>query len=175
MMPFPGLAFALAAASYLRAVDGHARRHPGGLLRLLAGPLAVPLDLLRGLAGTLVTVPYAAAVAVLVPLLIMAASALDVRVHPLVGAAWGAGAAAFTLLAAPGVRVPRRQLVRVFRRLVPEPRRIAVAGVVLCAVTVAVLAGAVALRPSFAPMYALSNSIASRLAIFQDGIHQSVP
>src|SRR6476469_930328 len=60
MMPFPGLLLTLAAASYLRAGDLHARRHSGGLLRLLAGPLTAPLDLIRGVIGTLVTVPYAA-------------------------------------------------------------------------------------------------------------------
>src|SRR5947209_19652422 len=63
-MPFPGLLLALAGASYLRAGEVHARRHPGGLPRLVAGPMTTPLDLIRGAAGTLVTVPYAAVFAV---------------------------------------------------------------------------------------------------------------
>src|SRR6476469_2458761 len=67
VLPFFGLVLALAAASYLRAGDVHARRHDGGLLRLLAGPLTAPLDLARGALGTLVTLPYAAALAVAVP------------------------------------------------------------------------------------------------------------
>lgn len=174
MMPFPGLLLALAGASYLRAGDVHARRHPGGLLRLLAGPLTAPVDMVRGVIGTLVTVPYAAVLAAAVPLAIMAVAALDVTVHPLIAAAWGAGGAAYMLLAAPGVRAPCRQLVRIFRELAHEPRRIAAVGTLLCAVTLAVLAGSIALRPSFAPMYELKNSISQVLTRFQDTVQQRV-
>lgn len=174
MMPFFGLVLAFAGAAYLRAGDVHARRHTGGLLRLLAGPLTAPLDLLRGSAGAFVSLPYAAVVAVLLPPAIMAASAFDVEVHPLVGAAWGAGAASYVLLAAPGVRVPRRQLVRVFRALAGEPRSIAVIGAALCALALAALAGAIALQPSFAPVYELENSITQALSRFQDSVHQRV-
>jgi hypothetical protein len=174
VMPFPGLLLALAGSAYLRAGDVHTRRHPGGLLRLLAGPLTAPLDLIRGSAGVLIAVPYAAVAAVVLPLAIMAASAFNVEVHPLVGAAWGAGAASYLLLAAPGVRVPRRHLVRVFRALAREPWLIAVIGAVLCALALAALVGAIVLRPSFAPMYELENSIVQALSRFQDSVHQRV-
>src|SRR4051794_38692265 len=61
VLPFFGLLPARAAASSLRAGELHARRHGDeGLLRVMAGPLTAPLDLLRGAAGTLVTLPYAA-------------------------------------------------------------------------------------------------------------------
>jgi hypothetical protein len=172
VLPFFGLLLALAGASYLRAGDLHARRHRGGLLRALAGPLTAPLDLVRGVAGTLVTVPYAAAVAVAVPLIVMGGAVADVEVAPLVGAAWGAGAAAYVLLAAPGVRTPRRHLVRVFTAFADEPRRIAWAGVLLCALGLAAVAGAILLRPSFAPVYELENSIAQELSHFQHSVHR---
>lgn len=172
VLPFFGLVLALATVSYLRAGDLHARRHRGGLLRLLAGPLTVPLDLLRGVLGTIVTLPYAAVLAVAVPLLVMLGAAVNVEVEPLVGAAWGAGAAAYVLLAAPGVAAPRRQLVRVFTAFAGEPRRIAVAGVLLCALALAAVAGAIVLRPSFAPMYELENSIAQQLSQFQHSAHR---
>lgn len=172
VLPFFGLVLALATASYLRAGDLHTRRHGGGLLRLLAGPLTVPLDLLRGALGTVVTLPYAAVLAVAVPLLIMLGSAVNVEVEPVVGAAWGAGAAAYVLLAAPGIAAPRRQLIRVFTALAGEPRRIAVAGVVLCALALAAVAGAIVLRPSFAPMYELENSLVQQLSQFQHSMHR---
>jgi hypothetical protein len=174
IMPFFGLLLALAGASYLRAGQVHARRHPGGLLRLVVGPLTAPLDLVRGVAGTLLTVPYAAVFAVVVPMAIMAAAAIDVQVAPLVAAAWGAGAAAYVLLAAPGVRAPRRHLVQMFTALAYGPRRIAVVGILLCVVTLAVLAAAIVLKPTFAPMYELENSIAQELSRFQDSIQQRV-
>ncbi|MGH3378314.1 MAG: hypothetical protein ACRDP6_26685 [Actinoallomurus sp.] len=174
VLPFFGLVLALATASYLRAGDLHTRRHRGGLLRLLAGPLAVPLDLVRGLLGTLVCLPYAAALAVVVPMLVMSGAAVDVQVEPLVGAAWGAGAAAYVLLAAPGIAAPRRQLIRVFTAFADEPRRIAVAGVLLCALALAAVAGAIVLRPTFTPMYELENSIAQQLSEFQHSVHHHV-
>jgi eukaryotic-like serine/threonine-protein kinase len=168
VFPFFGLLLALAAASYLRAGDLHARRHEGGsLLRLLAGPLTVPLDLVRGTAGTLVSLPYAAVFAVAVPLLIMTAAVVHVQVAPLVGAAWGAGAAAYVVLAAPGVRAPRRQMVRVFTAFADQPRRIAVAGVLLCVLALVAVAGAIVLQPRFSPIYELKNSIAQQLSQFQ--------
>lgn len=174
IMPFPGLLLALAGASYLRAGDIHTRRHRGSLLRLVVGPLTAPLDLVRGTLATLVTVPYAAVIAVAVPMAIMATAAVDVQVAPLVAAAWGAGAAAYVLLAAPGVRVPRRHLIRVFTALAHEPGRIAVICGLLCLVTLGVLAAAIVLRPSFAPMYELENSIAQELSRFQDSVQQRV-
>jgi hypothetical protein len=172
VLPFFGLVLTLAAASYLRAGDLHTRRHRGGLLRLLAGPLTTPLDLIRGGLGTLVTLPYAAVLAVAVPLLVMFGAAADVEVEPLVGAAWGAGGAAYVLLAAPGIAAPRRQLVRMFTALAGEPRRIAVAIVLLCVLALAAVVGAIVLRPSFAPMYELENSIAQKLSQFQHSVHR---
>ncbi|MCW2948859.1 MAG: serine/threonine protein kinase [Actinoallomurus sp.] len=174
LLPFAGLVLALVGASYLRAGDVHVRRHRGGLLRVLAGPLTAPLDLVRGSAGTLVTVPYAAVPAVAVPLAAMAAVAADVQVTPLGGAAWGAGAAAYVLLAAPGVRAPRRHLVRVFAAFASGPRRIAAVGVLLCALTLASAVGAIMLQPRFSPMYELKNSIAQELSRFQHSIQQRV-
>ena len=174
VLPFAGLVVALAAASYLRAGDRHVRRHHGGLLRVLAGPLTAPLDLVCGSAGTLLTLPYAAVLAVAVPLAAMAAAALDVQVRPLVGAAWGAGAAAYVILAAPGVRAPRRHLVRVFAAFAHEPGRIAAVGVLLCALALASVAGAIVLQPRFSPMYELKNSIAQELSRFQHSVQQRV-
>lgn len=172
ILPFFGLLFAVAGASYLRAGDVHARRHDGGLLRLLAGPLTVPLDLVRGVAGTLLTLPYAAVFAVAVPFLVMTGAAVDVEVDPLVGAAWGAGAGSYVVLVGPGVRVPRRQLMRVLTTLADEPRRIAVVGVPLCALALAALAGAIALQPRFSPVYELKNSITQELSHFQHSVRQ---
>jgi eukaryotic-like serine/threonine-protein kinase len=102
----------------------------------------------------------------------MMVSVADVEIAPIVGAAWGAGAAAYVLLAAPGVRVPRRHLVRVFTVVADDPRRIAVAGVLLCALSLAAVAGAIALQPSFTPMYELENSLAQELAHFQHSMHR---
>jgi hypothetical protein len=175
VLPFFGLLLAIAAASYLRAGHLHARRHNGGLLRLLAGPLTTPLDLARGTAGTLVSLPYAAVFAVAVPMLVMSVAAVDIEVAPLVGAAWGAGAAAYVMLAAPGIRVPRRQLVRIFVALAGEPRRFAVAGLLLCALALAAVAGAIVLQPRFSPVYELKNSIAQQLSQFQHSVRQHVP
>jgi eukaryotic-like serine/threonine-protein kinase len=174
VLPFFGLILALATASYLRAGDVHTRRHRGGLLRLLAGPLTVPLDLVRGVLGALVCLPYAAVVAVVVPMLVMCGSAVDVQVEPLVGAAWGAGAAAYVILAAPGIAAPRRQLIRIFTALADEPRRIAVAGVLMCGLALAAVAGAILLRPTFTPMFELENSIAQQLSQFQHSVHRHV-
>lgn len=174
MVPFVGVVIALPGALYLRAGDAHARHHPGGLLRLLAGPLTSPLDLLRGLLGTLLSLPYAVAVTWLVPYLIMLFGATGVEVHPLVAAAWGVGAGVYVLGAGPGLRPPRRQLVRIFTALAPDPTRIAVAGAVLCVLVVAAMAGAVALQPSFAPLYELKNSVAQTLGRFQDSVQQHV-
>jgi eukaryotic-like serine/threonine-protein kinase len=173
VLPFFGLILALAGASYLRAGDLHARRRRrAGLLRLLAGPLTEPLDLVRGTVGTLLTVPYAAALAVAVPLLVMLGAAAHVEVEPLVAAAWGTGVAAYVLLAAPGVTGPRRQLVRVFTALAGEPRWIAVAGTVLCVLALGAVAGAIVLPPSFTPMYELENTIAAKLSQFQHSVHR---
>lgn len=172
VLPFFGLLLALAGASYLRGGDLHARRRRCGLLRLLAGPLARPLDLVRGTLGTLVTLPYAAVFAVAVPLLVMLGAAANIEVEPLVAAAWGVGAAAYVLLAAPGVTGPRRQLVRVYTALAADPRRIAVAGIVLCGLALAAVAGAIVVSPSFTPMYELENTIAAKLSQVQHSVHR---
>lgn len=175
VLPFFGLILALAGASYLRAGDLHARRRRrSGLLRLLAGPLAEPLDLVRGTAGTLVTIPYAAVLAVAVPLLVMLGAAANIEVAPLVAAAWGAGAAAYVLLAAPGITGPRRQLVRVYTALAGEPRWLAVAGTLLCGLALGAVAGAIVLPPSFSPMYELENTLVAKLTQFQHSVHQHV-
>src|SRR3569833_4443488 len=174
VLPFFGLLLAIATASYLRAGDLHARRHNGGLLRLVAGPLTAPLDLARGVAGTLISLPYAAVFSVAVPMLVMCAAAVDVQVAPLGGAAWGAGAAAYVMLAAPGIRAPRRQLVRCFTASADEPRRSAVAGVLLCVLALAAVAGAVVLQPRFSPLFELVNSMAQELSQFQHSVRHNV-
>lgn len=172
ILPFFGLLLALVGASYLRAGDLHVRRRRGSLLRLLAGPLAVPLDLVRGALGTLLTLPYAAVPAVAVPLLAMLGAAANVEVEPLAAAAWGVGVAAYVLLAAPGLTAPRRQLIRVFTALAADPRRIAVAGIVLCGLALAAVAGAIVVSPSFTPMYELENTIAAKLSQIQHSVHR---
>jgi hypothetical protein len=175
VLPFAGLLLALAAAAYLHAGDSYARRHDGGLLRMLAGPLNSPLDLARGTAYALLTLPYAAVFAVLVPMAVMAGAAVHVEVAPLVGAGWGAGAAAGALLAAPGVRAPRRQLIGLFTSVAKEPNRIALAGVVLCVLALVSVAGAIVLQPRLAPMYELKNSIVQSLSHFQQSVRRHVP
>jgi hypothetical protein len=174
IVPFAGLVLAIAGASYLRAGDVHSRRHGSGLLRALAGPLTAPLDLLRGTAGTLVSLPFAVVPAVAIPFAAMAVAAVNIEVHPLVGAAWGAGAGAYVILAAPGVRAPRRHLIRVFTALAHEPRSIAVIGLVLCVLALATMAGAIVLRPTFSPMYELKNSITQELFEFQHSVRHRV-
>jgi hypothetical protein len=47
------------------------------------------------------------------------------------------------------------------------PRRIAAAGVLLCALTLASVACAIVLRPVFSPIYELTNSIVQELSRFQ--------
>jgi hypothetical protein len=123
----------------------------------------------------LLTLPYAAVFAVAVPLLIMSASAAHVQVAPLVGAAWGAGAAAYVVLAAPGVRAPRRQLVRMFVAFAAEPRRFAIVGVLLCVLAMVAMAGAIVLQPGFSPIYELKNSIAEQLSSFQHSMRRHTP
>ncbi|MFF5259138.1 hypothetical protein ACFY4C_09335 [Actinomadura viridis] len=124
-----------------------------------------------GVARTAVTVPYAAAAAVAVTLGLAGMSMFRVEVDPLGACAFGAGAAAGVLWAAPGVTGPRRHLEEVFASVARAPRRIAVAGVVLGALALVAVVAAISLTPSLAPLYGLQSSLESGVARLQASLH----
>ncbi|MVZ99341.1 hypothetical protein F8568_002840 [Actinomadura sp. LD22] len=142
MMPIAGLLLTLAAVTVLRAAMS---------------------DTVAGwawaLGRTALTVPYAAALTVAVPLGLAAASVLGGEIDSLGACAFGAGAGAAVLWTAPGVSAPRRQLERMFTAVAGSPRRIAVAGAALGALALLAVVGAMSLTPSFAPMYGLQSTL----------------
>lgn len=155
--PVAGLLLTLGAVTLLRAAGadgGPARRFPAALGR------------------TLVTVPYAAAAAVAVPLGLVAVSALGGRVDSLTAAAFGAGAGAAVLWTAPGVDTPRRQLVRTFLPVARRPRRAAAAVAVLSGLTLVAGVGALSLTPSFSPLYGLQNSVEGTMDRLQTAVNR---
>ncbi|GAA3984533.1 hypothetical protein GCM10023085_78330 [Actinomadura viridis] len=124
-----------------------------------------------GVARTAVTVPYAAVAAVAVTLGLAGMSVFRVEVDPLGACAFGAGAAAGVLWAAPGVTGPRRHLEEVFASVARAPRRIAVAGVVLGALALVAVVAAISLTPTLAPLYGLQSSLESGVARLQAALH----
>ncbi|WP_262403025.1 hypothetical protein, partial [Actinomadura sp. CNU-125] len=146
MMPIAGLVLSLVAVTWLRAVTAVAFR-----------------DWALAFGRTAATVPYAAAFTVAVPPVLLAATVFGMEIDSLAACAFGAGAGAAALWTAPGVRGPRRSLERMFLRIAGSPRRIAVLGAVLALPTLAAVAGALSLTPSFAPMYGLASSLEGTL------------
>lgn len=94
--PIAGLVLSLGAVTLLRAVGTTARGWAWAFGR------------------TLLTVPYAAAFTVAVPLGLVAVSAVGGEIDSLSACAFGAGAGAAVLWTAPGVSGPRRRLERMF-------------------------------------------------------------
>ncbi|MBC6459335.1 serine/threonine-protein kinase [Actinomadura sp. HBU206391] len=172
VMPIAGAVLALAGVFVLHAGDAAAeRRRPGaGALRLLSAPLSAPGVLVHGVLMTALTIPYAAMFAVTITLALVALVAVGIEPDVLAACAWGMGGSVYVLWAGPGVRAPRRHLTRIFGAVAPEPHRIALVGVVLGTLAVAAVVGAVSLTPSFAPMYALQNSLSSSLDRLQQAL-----
>jgi hypothetical protein len=73
----------------------------------------------------------------------------------------------YVFWAGPGVRVPCRRLARVVAATVPDSRLMGLAAITLSGLAFLAIAGAVAFRPSFAPMYSLQNSLQSELGHLQ--------
>ena len=154
MVPVAGLVLSLVAVTLLR----------------LAG--APPGGWAKAVGRTLPTVPYAAAFAVAVPVVLGAASALGGRIDSLTACAVGAGAGAAALWTAPGVHGPRRQVVRMFLPLTRGPRRVAAAVVVLGVLVLLAGVGALTLTPSFAPLYGLQQSLESAMDRLQHAVNR---
>ncbi|RKS75120.1 hypothetical protein BZB76_3651 [Actinomadura pelletieri DSM 43383] len=154
MAPIVGLALSLAAVTLLRVAGTTARGWAWAFGR------------------TLLTVPYAAAFTVAVPLGLVAVSAVGGEIDSLSACAFGAGAGAAVLWTAPGVNGPRRQLERMFVSVARRPRGIATAGVVLGVLALATVVGALTLTPSFSPMYGLQSSLESTMDRWQTGVNR---
>ncbi|MFE9100606.1 protein kinase family protein [Actinomadura geliboluensis] len=158
VVPVAGLAASLAAVT---------------LLRLAGTPVGTWAKGWAGAFGrTLLTVPYAAAVAVAVPVVLVAAAAFGGKIDSLTAGAFGAGAGAAVLWTAPGVQGPRRQLERMFLPVARRPRTIA--GAVLGLGALALVAGvaALTLTPSFAPLYGAQQSLESALDRLQHAVNR---
>ncbi|GAA1874960.1 phosphotransferase [Actinomadura bangladeshensis] len=154
--PIAGLVLSLAAVTLLRLADTR------------------PEDGAQGPAGalgrTLLTVPYAAVVTAAVPLVLVAASAVGGRIDSLRACAFGAGAGAAVLWAAPGVRAPRRRLERMLLPLARRPRLVAAAAAGLGALALLAGVAAMTLDPSFAPMYGLQQALERSLDRLQHAV-----
>ncbi|WP_329519823.1 hypothetical protein [Spirillospora sp. NBC_01491] len=140
--PVMGLVLSIAGVAVLRAAGESSAR-----------------GRLSALGRTLLTLPYAAALMVAVPLVLVALSVVGGEIDALSACAFGAGAGAAVLWTGPGVRAPRALLERMFLPVARVPRRIAVAGVVLGALALFAVVAAMSLTPSFAPMYGLQSSL----------------
>ncbi|WP_242885092.1 hypothetical protein [Actinomadura litoris] len=154
MMPIVGLLASLAAVTLLRA-----------------GAASTVRGRAWALGRTLLTVPYAAAFTVAVPLGLVAAAAVGGEIDPLAACAFGAGAGAAVLWSAPGVTGPRRQLERMALAVARRPGGIAAAGVLLGALALFAVVGAMSLTPSFAPMYGLQSSLEATLDRLQNALN----
>jgi hypothetical protein len=172
MMPIVGIVLAAAGAFVLHAGDAAAARtgRAAGAFRLLLAPLAAPGTLLRGAGLTALTIPYAAVFTVVITLLLVSLVATGLEPNVAGACAWGVGAGVYVLWSGPGVRGPRRQLIRVFGAVAPEPRRIALVGAVLGILTFAAIVGAFSLTPSFAPMYGLQYTLFTSLEHLQSAL-----
>ncbi|WP_067804501.1 protein kinase domain-containing protein [Actinomadura formosensis] len=156
MAPIAGLVLSLGAVTLLRVAGAPAD------------------DRTRGWAWafgrTLLTVPYAAVFTVAVPLGLVAVSVVGGRIDSLTACAFGAGAGAAVLWAAPGVHGPRRQLERMFLPVAGRPRLVAAAVVGLGVLALLVGVGAMTLSPSFSPMYGLQRSLESSMDRLQHAL-----
>ena len=172
MMPVVGLALALAGAFVLQAGDAAAGRPAdgAGVVRLLTEPLSKPATLARGAAITALTVPYAGVCAVVVTLGLVSLVVAGLQPNVLGACAWGVGASVYVLWAGPGVRGPRRQLARIFGKVAPEPRGIALVSVVMGTLAFAAVVGAVSVMPSFEPVDRLDYMLAKPLDRLQQAL-----
>lgn len=163
MMPVVGVALALAGGLLFRIADLVAEIPPRGLRRARR-------RLLRALAGALLSLPYAVAVGTGTAVALASLVAVGVTADPLIACAWGVGAGVYVLWAGPGVRVPRRGLARLVAMVASDSWLIGVAGMALGTLAFLAIVGAVVFRPSFAPMYALQNSLQIKLGDLQSMI-----
>ncbi|MFC0037392.1 hypothetical protein [Actinomadura rayongensis] len=151
LAPVPGTVLSLGAVTVLRATGVRPRAW---------GAVAA----VGRTAGAL---PYAAAVAVAGTLGLVALAVGGAAIEPLDAAALGAGAGTVALWTAPGASLPRKRLERAFLRTARVPHRIAAAGIVLGLAAFVVLAAALSLQPSFAPLYGTQSSLEASLARLQ--------
>lgn len=156
--PVVGLVLTVAAVTLLRLADVPAGSRARGLPRAFG--------------RTLASVPYAAVATTAVPLGLVAVSAVGGEIDSLHAAAYGAGAGAAVLWTAPGVSAPRRRLERTFLSAARSPRRIAAAGAVLGVLALVAVVGALALTPSFSPMYGLQSSVEGTLDRLQTSVNR---
>ncbi|MFI0368610.1 hypothetical protein ACH35V_12065 [Actinomadura sp. 1N219] len=154
MAPIAGLVLSLGAVTLLRVAGTTARGWAWAFGR------------------TLLTVPYAAAFTVAVPLGLVAVSAVGGEIDSLSACAFGAGTGAAVLWTAPGVSGPRRQLERMFLSVARRPRRIAAAGIVLGVLALAAVFGVLSLTPSFSPMYGLQSSLEGTMDRLQTAVNR---
>ncbi|MES9542776.1 hypothetical protein [Actinomadura sp. NPDC000600] len=154
MLPIAGLALTLVAVTLLRVAGTTARGWAWALGR------------------TLLTVPYAAAFTVAVPLGLAAASAVGGKLDSLTACAFGAGAGAAVLWTAPGVSAPRRQLERMFLPVALRPRAVAAAVVGLGVLCLLVGVGAMTMTPSFSPTYGLQRTLESSMDRLQHAVNR---
>lgn len=126
---------------------------------------------LEALGRTLLSVPYAAVFAVVVPLMVVGLAAVDVELSTLGAGALGAGTGTIALWTAPGAGGARRALESAFEPLAWRPGTVAVAGLVLGVLTLGGLVAAMSLTPSFAPLYGLQSSLEATLSRFQNSLH----
>lgn len=154
MLPIAGLVLTLVAVTLLRVAGTTARGWAWAFGR------------------TLLTVPYAAAFTVAVPLGLAAASAVGGKLDSLTACAFGAGAGAAVLWTAPGVSAPRRQLERMFLPVARRPRAVAAAVVGLGVLCLLVGVGAMTLTPSFSPTYGLQRTLESSMDRLQHAVNR---
>ncbi|NKZ07778.1 hypothetical protein [Actinomadura latina] len=156
--PVAGLVLSFAAVTLLRPAGTPESRGARGWAAALG--------------RTLLTVPYAAVLAVAVPAGLAAVSAVGGRIDSLTACAFGAGAAAAVLWTAPGVRGPRRGLERMLLPLARRPRLVAAAAVCLGVPALLAVAGAMTLGPSFAPMYGVQQTLESSMDRLQHAVNR---
>ncbi|POM24638.1 Serine/threonine-protein kinase AfsK [Actinomadura rubteroloni] len=151
LAPVPGTVLSLGAVTVLRATGVRPRAW---------GAVAA-------VGRTVGALPYAAAVAVAGTLALIGLAVGGAEIEPLDAAALGAGAGTVALWTAPGASLPRKRLERAFLRTARVPHRIAAAGIVLGLAAFVVLAAALSLQPSFAPLYGTQSSLEASLARLQ--------
>lgn len=164
MIPVAGVVLASAAVLLLRGADLAATSATSAT----SGPRG--RRSLRAAAGAVLSLSYAVSAGVVVAVALVSLVSVGISADPLVACAWGAGAGVYVLWAGPGVRVPCRRLARVVAATVPGSRLIGLAGITLSALAFLAIAGAVAFRPSFAPMYGLQNTLQSELVHLQSEV-----
>ncbi|MCP2339879.1 hypothetical protein [Actinomadura rupiterrae] len=126
---------------------------------------------LGALGRTVLSLPYAAVFAVVVPLMVAGLAAVSVELSPLGACALGAGTGTIALWTAPGAGGARRALERAFEPLAWRPGTVAAAGLVLGVLSLAGLVAAMSLTPSFAPLYGLQSTLEATVSRIQNSLH----